>query len=216
MFHKLVTSLPKISKYSSSQLIPPLIQQRLILMNLSPYFYSVIAATVLASCTSSEIPPKSQSAPSRLKVVTVDEKTKIVMGQNIYVPVYSHIYYENQEKVFNLTVTLSIRNTDLNKPMIITSVRYYDSNGKVVKQFLARPVQLGAMASTDFVVARTDTSGGSGANFIVEWIAETEIFEPVVEAVMIGTESNRGISFISPGKVIKSQRSSERDLQQLR
>lgn len=178
-------------------------------MKLSPHFYAVIAATVLASCTSSDL-PKSQSDPSRLKVVTLDQKTKIVTGQTIYVPIYSHIYYENQEKVLNLTATLSIRNTDFNQPLIITSVRYYDSNGKVVKQFLARPVQLGAMASTDFVVARTDTSGGSGANFIVEWIAETEIFEPVVEAVMIGTESNRGISFISPGKVIKSQRSFEK------
>ncbi len=179
-------------------------------MKLSAYFYSAIAAIVLSSCTSSEIPLKSQSDPSRLRVVTVDE-TKIVMGQTIYVPVYSHIYYRNQEKVLNLAATLSIRNTDLSKPMIITSIRYYDSNGKVIKQFLARPVQLGAMASTDFVVDSTDTSGGSGANFIVEWVAETEIFEPVVEAVMIGTESNRGISFVSPGKVIKSlnnQRSS--------
>lgn len=179
-------------------------------MKLSRFFYSAIAAIVLASCTSSEMPPKSQSAPSRLKVVTVDEKTKIVMGQTIYVPVYSHIYYQNQEKVLNLAATLSIRNTDLNKPMIITSVRYYDSNGKVVKQFLARPVQLGAMASTDFVVDSTDTSGGSGANFIVEWVAQTEISEPVVEAVMIGTESNRGISFVSTGKVIKSQNNDKR------
>lgn len=184
-------------------------------MRFYPCFYAVIAVIVLTSCTSSDS-PKSQSEPSRLKVVTVDEKTKIGMGQTIYVPVYSHIYYENQEKALNLTATLSIRNTDFYQPMIITSVRYYDSNGKVVKQFLARPVQLGAMASTDFVIARTDTSGGSGANFIVEWIAETAIFEPVVEAVMIGTESNRGISFISPGKVIKSQRSSGRDLQKLR
>src|SRR4028119_1780270 len=123
-------------------------------MKLTSYFYLAIAIILLASCTSSEIPPQSQSDPSRLGVVTVDE-TKIVMGQTIYVPVYSHIYYQNQEKVLNLAATLSIRNTDLNKPMIITSVSYYDSNGKVIKQFLARPVQLGAMASTDFVVDST-------------------------------------------------------------
>ena len=146
----------------------------------------------------------------------MDEKTKIVMAQTIYVPVYSHIYYQNQEKVLNLAATLSIRNTDFKQPMIITSVRYYDSNGKVVRQFLARPVQLGAMASTDFVVDSTDTSGGSGANFIVEWIAQTEISEPIVEAVMIGTESNRGISFVSAGKVIKTQPSSGGDQQKLR
>jgi hypothetical protein len=71
------------------------------------------------------------------------------------------------------------------------------------------------MASTDFVVDSTDTSGGSGANFIVEWIAQTQISEPIVEAVMIGTESNRGISFVSAGKVIKTQPSSGGDVQKL-
>lgn len=185
-------------------------------MKLSPHFYLVIAFIFLASCTKSEIPPKSQSDPSRLKVVSVEQKTKIAMGQTIYVPVYSHIYYQNQEKVLNLAATLSIRNTDFNKSMIITSVHYYDSNGKLIKQFLARPVQLSAMASTDFVVDSTDTSGGSGANFIVEWIAQTEISEPIVEAVMIGTESNRGISFVSAGKVIKTQTSFGGDQQKLR
>jgi hypothetical protein len=44
----------------------------------------------------------------------------------------------------------------------------------------------------------------------VEWVAEKEISEPVVEAVMIGTESTQGISFISPGKVIKSHNNHKR------
>lgn len=174
-------------------------------MKLYSYSYLAIAAIVLASCTSSGIPPKSQPDQSQLKVVTVDEK-KIVVGQTIYVPVYSHVYYEDQQRILNLAATLSIRNTDLTQPMIITSVRYYDTAGKLVKQYLTRSVQLGVLASTDFVIDLRDTSGGSGANFIVEWVAEKEISGPVVEAVMIGTESNRGISFISPGKVIKSRK----------
>lgn len=132
------------------------------------------------------------------------------MGQTIYVPVYSHVYYEDQRKILNLAATLSVRNTDLAKPMILTSVRYYDTAGQLVKQYLPGPAQLGVLASTDFVIDLRDTSGGSGADFIVEWVAETEISEPVVEAIMIGTESNRGISFISPGKVIKSRNSHKR------
>lgn len=172
-------------------------------MKLYLCLYLAIATIALSSCTSSKVPSKSQSdKQSQLKVVTVDER-KIAMGQTIYVPVYSHIYYEDQQRILNLAATLSIRNTDLARPMIITSVRYYDTAGKLVRQYLTRSVQLGVLASTDFVIDLRDTSGGSGANFIVEWVAETEISEPVVEAVMIGTESNRGISFISPGKVIK-------------
>ncbi|MBD0302236.1 MAG: DUF3124 domain-containing protein [Tolypothrix sp. T3-bin4] len=110
-------------------------------MKLYLNFYLAIAVIVLASCTSSKIQPKSQSntegvTPSQ-KVVTLDENFKIAMGQTIYVPVYSHIYHQDQQdqqKIFNLAATLSIRNTDLTKPIIITSVRYYDSNGKLVKQ----------------------------------------------------------------------------------
>ena len=163
---------------------------------------------VLASCTSPEMSVKSQSdrvqASQSLKVVTLDEKLKIAMSQTIYVPVYSHIYHQDRQEIFNLAATLSIRNTDLTNPIIITSVRYYDSNGKLVKQYLEQPIQLAALASTDFYVNRNDTSGGLGANFIVEWVAEKEISDPVVEAVMIGTESSQGISFISSGRVIKS------------
>ncbi|MGI8502220.1 MAG: DUF3124 domain-containing protein [Hassallia sp.] len=177
-------------------------------MKLYPHFYLAIAVIVLASCTS-EISPKSQSdttqgKPSQ-KVVTLDKNFKIAMGQTIYVPVYSHIYHHNKQEVFNLAATLSIRNTDLTNYIIITSVRYYDSDGKLVKQYLERPIQLDALASTDFFVTRDDKSGGLGANFIVEWVAQTEISQPRVEAVMIGTELQQGISWISPGKVIKSQ-----------
>ncbi|MBH8555599.1 DUF3124 domain-containing protein [Nostocaceae cyanobacterium CENA357] len=175
-----------------------------------PHIYLAIAVIFLASCQSTKIPPKSQpdaiqATPSQ-KIVTLDQNFKIASGQTIYVPVYSHIYHHNRQEIFNLAVTLSIRNTDLTDPIIITSVRYYDSDGKLVKQYLERPIQLDALASTDFFINRNDTSGGLGANFIVEWVAQTEISEPLVEAVMIGTDFQQGISFISPGKVIKKIR----------
>jgi hypothetical protein len=178
-------------------------------MKLFLYFYSTLAIITLASCTlqeNSQKPPSDsgQVTQPHLKVVALDDKTKIVMGQTIYVPIYSHIYYENQKNVFDLSATLSIRNTDLTHAIIVTSVRYYDTTGKLVKQYLEQPVELGSLASMDFVVERTDTSGGSGANFIVEWIAQKTVSEPVVEAVMISAVSNQGISFISSGKVIKN------------
>ena len=179
-------------------------------MKLYPHFYLAIAVIVIASCESSKIPPKSkpdtiQVTPSQ-KLVTLDKNFQIAMGQTIYVPVYSHIYHYNRQEIFNLAVTLSIRNTDLSNSLIITSVRYYNSDGKLVKQYLQQPIQLDVLASTDFFVDRNDTSGGLGANFIVEWVAKTKISEPIVEAVMIGTDYQQGISFTSPGKVIKSQK----------
>lgn len=87
---------------------------------------------------------------------------------------------------------------------------YHNSEGKLVKQYLERAIQIDALASTDFFINRNDTSGGLGANFIVEWVAQTEISEPIVEAVMIGTDFQQGISFISPSRVIKSQNNYKR------
>jgi Protein of unknown function (DUF3124) len=125
-----------------------------------------------------------------------------VVGQMIYVPVYSHIYYYNTRRRYLLAVTLSIRNTDLHKPMTITSVRYYDTDGKFLQEYLEKPLQLGPLASTDFFVEERDIRGGAGANFLVEWRAEAPMNAPLVEAVMVGTAGTQGIAFMSPGRVI--------------
>jgi hypothetical protein len=124
-----------------------------------------------------------------------------VMEQTIYVPAYSHIYYYNKKHQVQLAVTLSIRNTDLQHPITVTSVRYYNTPGQLLKEYLADPLQLAPLASADFVVEERDTRGGSGANFIVEWRAEARVNEPIIEAVMISS-GTQGISFVSPGRVI--------------
>lgn len=178
-------------------------------MKFVSYIFLSLSIIFIFSCTSQEIQNQQRTVSKQviqphLKVVTLDDKIEIAMGQIIYVPVYSHIYYENQQKKFDLSATISIRNTDLTHPIIIISVRYYDTTGKLIKQYLEQPVELGSLASMDFVIERTDTRGGSGANFIVEWIAKKTVSEPVVEAVMISAVSNQGISFVSSGKVIKN------------
>jgi spore germination protein YaaH len=85
-----------------------------------------IAAIVLSSCWDQTTSQRQQPDIKReisLKAVPLD-KTKVVMGQTVYVPIYSHIYhYNSQDHVMNLSATLSIRNTDLTNSIIITSVR---------------------------------------------------------------------------------------------
>lgn len=176
-------------------------------MNLKPYLwaYLTIAATVFTACSDR---PVSRQQPSleraaSLPKVTLDRK-KIAIGQTIYVPIYSHIYHHNnRDNAMDLSATLSIRNTDLKNSIIITGVRYYNTNGQLLKHEIQSPVELSPLASTNFFIAANDTSGGSGANFIVEWVAQTIVDEPIVEAVMISTSSTQGISFISRGKVLK-------------
>ncbi len=132
-------------------------------------------------------------------VVAAPSKTS---GQTVYVPVYSHIYSGNRERTFDLAVILSIRNTDMTESISLAAVDYYDSQGTLVKHYLESSQVLGPMGSIRYVVKESDTSGGSGANFVVKWKAENTVNPPVIESVMIGTQSQQGISFTSRGQVI--------------
>ncbi len=168
--------------------------------------YLVPLFVLLTACTPSEKP--LEPAP-QLKAVTLDNTVKIIAGQTVYVPIYSHIYTSEQSRTINLTATLSVRNTDLIHPIIVASVDYYDSSGKPVRRYLEQPVELKPLASTSFVVNQEDTKGGSGAAFVVEWVTQKQVSVPVIESVMINTSTNQGISFVSPGRVIKSRTNSK-------
>ncbi len=126
-------------------------------------------------------------------------------GQTLYVPVYSHIYSGDKEQPFYLAVTLSIRNTDPARPFTLTGVDYHDTEGKSLRGYLEAPVTLGPLASVRYVIAERDKAGGSGANFIVKWNADAPVTLPIVESVMIGTQTQQGISFTSRAQVVAEQ-----------
>ena len=84
-------------------------------------------------------------------------------------------------------------------------VDYYDTEGKLLRKYLTQPATLGPLGSTRFIVKTSDTAGGSGANFLVRWKAETPVNEPILEGVMIGASGQQGISFTSRGVAIKEK-----------
>lgn len=124
-------------------------------------------------------------------------------GQTLYVPAYSHIYIGHKARQYKLTVTLSIRNIDPKASLTLSVVDYYDTNGKLIRHFLEAPLTLKPMSSTRYVIPAPDETGGSGANFIVTWSAMNLINRPIVETIMIGTQSQQGISFTSRGQAIR-------------
>ncbi len=142
------------------------------------------------------IPPQPKAAEIPLK--------SVVAGQMVYVPVYSHIYARGG-KPFLLEATLSVRNTDPQEDIILTSVRYYDTKGSLIKDYLESAIRLKPMETAEFLVAQKDIKGGSGANFMVEWISDTRVNKPVIEAVMIGIEDTASISFVRTGIEINKQ-----------
>jgi hypothetical protein len=141
---------------------------------------------------------------SPISTAAADAYPGLSNGQTIYVPCYSHIYIGNKERPFLLTITLSIRNINPHHPIKITLVDYYETQGQRLKRYISEQVQLNPLGSLRYIVPEHDKSGGSGANFIVEWTSETAVNPPIIEAIMIGTQSQQGISFTSRGHAVLS------------
>jgi hypothetical protein len=136
-------------------------------------------------------------------LLLASEALPLTTGQTIYIPAYSHIYHGNKETPLLLSVTLSIRNIDLSRSCTVTEVNYHETEGALIKKYLQKPIVLGPLGSKRFIVAQEDKTGGSGANFIVKWHSEQPMNPPIIESVMIGTQSQLGISFTSRGQAIQ-------------
>lgn len=166
-------------------------------------FYWLLLELLLVACTEDKRIPTIAMTPT-YATIQFDQRT-IQAGQTIFVPAYSEIHYDTNDKRFDLAVTLMIHNTDLEAPIIVTSVRYYSKDGILLREYLPEPLRLVPLASADFFVGEGEQRGGIGTNFIVEWVAESTVSTPVVEAVMLSTSNTQGISFISRGQVIRQQ-----------
>lgn len=140
-----------------------------------------------------------------LSAVPAASEIRLLKGQTIYVPAYSHIYHGDRQQPFQLAVTLSVRNTDPVHAITLVAVDYFDSDGKLLKHYLEKEMKLNGMASAEFIVKESDRTGGLGANFVVVWKSQEKVSEPIVETVMIGTLSQQGISFTSRGRPIKEE-----------
>ena len=126
-------------------------------------------------------------------------------GQTVYVPVYSHIYIGVKGLTYDLAISLSIRNIDPVASITVVSVDYHDAKGKLVREHLKNPIHVAPLASADFFVSETDSTGGLGASFIVKWKSAVKVNVPIIEGIMAGTKSGQGISFSSRGKAIKDR-----------
>jgi hypothetical protein len=120
--------------------------------------------------------------------------------RTVYVPAYPAIRIMSGRSRVDLATTLSIHNTSRDKPLLLERVDYHDTNGDIIQSYLEEPVALKPLGTIEMFVAGEDRRGGTGANFVVNWAADGPISEPVIEAVMIGTQGNATYSFLSPGR----------------
>ncbi|MBF0135081.1 MAG: DUF3124 domain-containing protein [Magnetococcus sp. DMHC-1] len=131
----------------------------------------------------------------------------LLKNQAVYAPVYSHVLHGNlgrdgKPEEMLLSSMLSVRNTDPSYGMTIIKVDYYDTHGQIIRRYITKPVTIPAMGSTDFFVENRDRSGGTGANFVVEWEAAQPINQPIVESVQVYFWGTQAQAFVSRGQPI--------------
>lgn len=121
--------------------------------------------------------------------------------QLVYVPVYSRLNTSSTSS-WEMATTLSIRNTDLDQSLTVYEIDYFDTAGNLLEQYLQTPHELDPLTTVTLTLPRTDTRGGSGANFLVRWGGDANINRPIVEAVTTGTQGTSGFSFIRSGQEV--------------
>ncbi len=152
-----------------------------------------------------------KSAVSIAAVVFVSfslaQSLPVSLGQVLYLPIYSHIYHgdlDRQGKPIQtlLSAHVSIRNTNTQEPLKILYARYYDTDGKLVKEFIPNPLIIPPLGTHELFVQRSDVSGGSGANFLISWSASSSVNPPLVEALHADIQPARTLIFITAARLI--------------
>ncbi|MBA6154226.1 DUF3124 domain-containing protein [Gelidibacter maritimus] len=121
--------------------------------------------------------------------------------KKVYVPVYSDIYQRTRNERTLLTSTLSIHNTSETDTLYISRIDYYNTEGKLVRKYIESTIFLTTFETLEYVVDEEDKTGGSGANFVIEWYGNEKL-NPLFQAVMIGGLGNKSFSFTTEGVAI--------------
>ncbi len=174
-------------------------------LSIFPCFIALCGIFLLNSCMekSQNLDPQGKDKFEASEVENIPNN--LALYDTTYVPIYSDIYSETKHIRFNLTATLSLRNTSFKHKIFISNVDYYNSAGKRTKRFLKKPIELNPMESIEYVIEETDMTGGTGANFVIFWAAASPLVEPIFEGIMISTNGQQGISFSTQGVSISNK-----------
>jgi len=162
-------------------------------------FKILVIALVISACSGKETDkyPVKQ-ADWNSKQANIENLDDFIKGQT-YLSVNSHIYHIHEHRTFDLTITVSIRNVSLSDSVYILKADYFNTIGENIRQYINKPIHLKPLETIEIIIAAEDIEGGSGAKFIFDWATKNDKNPPLFEAVMISTNGQQGISYITRG-----------------
>ncbi|QCX01974.1 DUF3124 domain-containing protein [Aggregatimonas sangjinii] len=181
---------------------------------MKPIFFAIslsILVITFVSCTDKS-PNRNAQGQDELESLEIEQpivKSDIHYNNIIYVPIYSDIYFDDANQKNLLAATLSIRNTSYTDSLYVSKIDYFSTDGTLVKSYIDNPISLRPMASVNYVVATQDDTGGAGANFIVALSSKSTDLMPLVQAIMVGKNGNKGFAFSTDGYSIRQKQKKE-------
>jgi Protein of unknown function (DUF3124) len=165
-------------------------------------FLAILATLSILYCSAAGAQSGAIEQNFAASLTTVPAENLAVSGA-FYVPVYSSVSMSQGKLRGDFSVTLSVHNASETRPLVLKRIAYFDTSGKMVESYLKSPVALKPFATVEVFIAASDVRGGTGANFVVDWAAASEIAEPAVEALMVGSVGPGHYAFISQGRPIR-------------
>jgi hypothetical protein len=167
------------------------------------FFLAILAALSILPSADARAEAAGSIEQNFAGSLTAMPAENLAVSGAFYVPVYSSVSMSAGRLRGDFSVTLSIHNASETKPLVLKRIAYFDTSGKMVESYLKTPAALKPFSTIEVFVAATDVRGGTGANFVVDWAAASEIPEPAVEALMVGSVGPGHYAFISQGRPIK-------------
>ena len=158
----------------------------------------LISLLFTISCSREKKVKKVHPVNWKERTIQLAEPDSLLTGSS-YLSVYSEIYSSTQERTYDLTATISIRNMSSKDSIYITRADYFNTHGDLIRTYIKTPVFVKPLETIEIVVDQKDRSGGTGANFVFDWAVSNDNSVPLFEAVMISTSGQQGISFTTKG-----------------
>lgn len=164
-----------------------------------------VLALFLFSCneTKNNVDDLPQSVNWNERKATTVNDSLLKNSGSTYLSVYSQIYSLTEHRTHNLTATISMRNVSRTDTIYLKTADLYDTHGDLVKKHIDFPVFLKPLETLEIVIKESDRSGGTGGNFVFDWVTPNNAPEPLFEAIMISTMGQQGLSFSTQGKRIR-------------
>ncbi len=131
--------------------------------------------------------------------VTISQNDSLLVGST-YLSVYSKIYSLDEHKTHNLTATISMRNINKLDTIFINKAEYFDTHGNAIRTYFDFPIFLKPMETVEIIINEIDGEGGTGGNFVFDWLIKEKSLNPYFEGIMISTSGQQGLSFATQGK----------------